>query len=208
MKEKFEIVHLAIESSNESLYKGIQLYFSGLHQSEILFIGINPGAGYYNYKEKLVKRFSPLTTFEYVGQKYYLATQTKKIFKQIGLEKIFSKSVKINHFPFATKDVSDLNKLLEKYDTEHKLYYLSRQFVIETIKIVNPKLIICEGKTAFDRLKSILELDVLEYNEDTYVMKNNEYIVIGYRRHRSHIKNKEEFKSKIVKYYKSCIEER
>ena len=203
MKEQFEKIHEAIENLSEPTYKGIQLYFSPLHKSEILFIGINPGAGYFNFNNKLVKRFSPLKTFEYVGQKYYLATQTKKIFKQLALEAVFNKSVKINHFPFATKDERDLNKLLEKYDIEHKLYYFSKCFVSETINIVKPKLIICEGKSSFDRLKSILNLETLEYNENTFVMKNDEQTIIGYKRHLSHIKNKEELKSKIEKYYKS-----
>lgn len=205
MKEQFEKIHLAIENLNEPIYKGVQLYFSELHQTDILFIGINPGAGYSNFNNKLVKRLNPLKNFEYVGQKYYLATQTKKIFKELSLIEVFKKSVKINHFPFATKDERDLNRLLEKYDIEYKLYYFSKQFVRETIETVKPKLIICEGKSSFDRLKSIFDFDVLEYNENTFVMKGNECIVIGYKRHLSHIKNKEEFKSKIAKYYKTEI---
>lgn len=203
VKEQFEKIHVAIENSKESAYKGIQLYFSPLHESEILFIGINPGAGYFNYTKELVKRFKPLRTFEYVGQKYYLATQTKKIFIELGLEKVFYKSIKINHFPFATKDERDLNMLLAKYNDDHKIYYFSKQFVQKTIDIVKPKLIICEGKSSFDRLKSILNLETLEYNENTYVMKDDECIIIGYKRHLSYIKSKDEFKSKIKKYFKS-----
>lgn len=203
MKEEFEKIHLVFENANESLYKGIQLYLSALHQSEILFIGINPGAGYFNYKKLRVKRLNPLKKFEYVGQKYYLATQTKKIFTELGLIDIFKKSIKINHFPFATKNQRDLDKLLEKYDNDYKLYYFSKLFVKKTIEIVAPKLIICEGKSSFDRLKSILDLEAFEYNESTYIMKNENQIIIGYKRHLSHIKNKEELKSKIKKYYQS-----
>lgn len=205
MKEKFENVHTQMEALNDSLYKGIQLYLSPLHESEILFIGINPGAGYFNYYNKIVKRFNPLEKFEYIGQKYYLATQTKKVFTQIGLGNIFSNAVKINQFPFATKDEKDLKTLLDKYDTEYKLHYLSKQFVRDTIKQVNPKLIICEGKSSFDRLKAILDIDPIEYNENTYVLKHDDFVAIGYKRHMSHIKDKEELKNQIKKYYKSNI---
>lgn len=179
------------------------MYLSGLHESDILFIGINPGAGHHNYHKKRVKRLSPLKKFEYVGQKYYLATQTKKLFTTIRLEKTFATSVKINHFPFATKDENDLKKLLEKYDQDYKLYYWSRLFVEETLKIVKPKLIVCEGKSAFDRLKSILKTEALEYNDDTYVLKTADFLVVGYRRYFSHIKNKKEFASKIKTYLKA-----
>lgn len=192
-----------MESSKESLYKGIQLYLSPLKESEILFIGINPGAGYFNYHKKIVKRLNPLEKFEYVGQKYYLAKQTKKIFDELGLAKTFSESVKINQFPFATKNEKDLITFLNKYDANYKLYYLSKQFVLETINHVKPKLIICEGKSAFDRLKAILDVEAIEYNENTYVLRKNEMVAIGYKRHMSHIKNKEEFKKKIIKYFKS-----
>ena len=203
MKEKFELIHNHFEMIAENRYKGIQLYLSPLQKADILFIGINPGAGYFNYENKKVKRFNPLKNFEYVGQKYYLATQTKKVFYQMKLEKDFINAVKINHFPFATRDVNDLNFLLEKYDENLKLYYLSKEFVLSTIKQVSPRLIICEGKSSFDRLKSILDLTVIEYNENTYVAKSENLVVIGYKRHLSYIKDKSELKNKIRTYYKS-----
>lgn len=203
MKDKFEHVHNQLEAKKESLYKGIQLYLSPLRRSEILFIGINPGMGYYNYHNKIVKRFTPLDTFEYVGQKYYLATQTKKLFTELGLETIFNTSVKINQFPFATRNEKDLQTLLAKYDKEFKLYYLSREFVLQAIETVKPKLIICEGKSSFDRLKAILDCTPVEYNEDTFVLRHNDFVAIGYKRHMSHIKNKTELKNKIIQYYKS-----
>ena len=86
MTEQFENFHLHLETINETLYKGIQLYFSPLNRSEILFIGINPGIGYFNYHKRNVKKLSPLEKFEYNGQKYILATQTKRIFKDLEFE--------------------------------------------------------------------------------------------------------------------------
>ena len=203
MTEQFENFHLHLETINETLYKGIQLYFSPLNRSEILFIGINPGIGYFNYHKRNVKKLSPLEKFEYNGQKYILATQTKRIFKDLELGKLFSNAVKINQFPFATRDENDLKTLLDKYDSDFKLYYLSKQFLVQTINTVEPKLIICEGKSSFDRLKKILQVDPIEYNENTYVLKTDQFVAIGYKRHLSFIKDKEELKNKISYYYKS-----
>ena len=201
MKNLFEKIHSHLEEIKEPLYKGTQLYFSPLMPSEILFIGINPGIGYFKYHNKNVKRLNPLEKFEYNGQKYVLATQTKKIFNDLGLSQSFSNAIKINQFPFATRNEKDLILLLEKYDADLKLYYVSKQFLIETISFVKPKLIICEGKSSFDRLKKVLNSTPIEYNENTYVLKNNEFVAIGYKRHLSYIKDKEEFKEKINKYY-------
>jgi hypothetical protein len=111
--------------------------------------------------------------------------------------------VKINHFPFATRNVDDLDVILKKFDSDFKLYYFSKKFVVETIETVQPKLIICEGKSSFDRLKDILDAKIVEYNENTYVALYNDCVIIGYKRHLSHIKNKSELKNKIINYYKS-----
>jgi hypothetical protein len=203
MKKDFEEIHTYL-TENEPLYKGIQLYFSPLKKAEILFIGINPGIGYFKYNEAIVKRFSPLEKFEYNGQKYYLATQSKKLFKDLNLAVEFSKSVKINHFPYATANENDLHKLLEKHKGALNLYSVAQKFVENTISEVNPKLIICEGKSSFDRLKKYFEADSIEYNENTYIFKHNDFVVIGYKRHLSHIKDKNELKEKIKSYYKRC----
>ncbi|MDK2771813.1 MAG: hypothetical protein KYX68_06230 [Flavobacterium sp.] len=202
MKNEFELIHNYLEE-NESLYKGIQLYFSPLQKADILFIGINPGIGYFKSNNKNVKRFNPLDKFEYNGQKYYLAKQTNKLFKELNLGLTFSKSVKINHFPYDTATVNDLNKLLEKHKEQLKLYKTAKNFVLETILEVEPKLIICEGKSSFDRLKKYFEVESIEYNDDTYVFKTENFVAIGYKRNLSHIKNKSQLKEKIQKYYTS-----
>lgn len=67
---------------------------------------------------------------------------------------------------------------------------------------MKPKLIICEGKSSFDRLKRLLQAKPLEYNENTFVLQNNNYVVIGYKRHLSFIKDRKELKEKIMMYYK------
>lgn len=201
LKEHFKHIHNQLIALNEGKFKGTQLYFSPLKQSDILFIGINPGIGYFNFHHRHVKRFSPLNNFEYNNQNYLLARETKKLFKSVGLSKAFSNAVKINHFPFATRNESDLNNILSKYDKELKLYYYSKEFVKQTIEVVQPKLIICEGKSSFDRLKKTLGLEVKSYNQNTYVIENDDYTIIGYKRNRSFIKNKEELKSKLREHY-------
>lgn len=202
MTEIFNSIHKYLED-NEPLYKGTQLYFSPRNEAEILFIGINPGIGYFKFYKENVKRFSPLSKFEYNSLNYNLAKQTKKIFNELNLGMEFSKSVKINHFPFATRNENDLNKLLEKRKSELKLYSVSKEIVLSTITEVKPKLIICEGKSSFDRLKKYLKSELIEYNKNTYVLKHKDIIVIGYKRRLSYILDKNELKDKIQKYYKN-----
>lgn len=204
MIQEFEYAHKELEQPEGKLYKGIQLYFLPLRESEILFIGINPGIGYSKYNNKNVKRLNPLEKFEYNGQKYLLATQTKKVFTELGLGFQFSQAVKINQFPFATADEKNLNKLLDKYGKTHKLYYLSKRFVLQTIEEVKPKLIICEGKSSFDRLKNLLQVEPIEYNENTFVLNYKNYVVIGYKRYLSFIEDRKELKEKIQMYYKKA----
>ena len=50
-----------------------------------MFIGINPGAGFYNYEGRRVKRLSPLEHMEYIGQDYKLATETRELLRLAGI---------------------------------------------------------------------------------------------------------------------------
>ena len=98
-------------------FRGIQILFTPLiHKPKFMFIGINPGAGFYNYegnKAKYVKRLSPMQNTEYIGQEYRLAKETRKLFELSGISKIDLKnSVKTNYYFLATKNTNDLNKLL------------------------------------------------------------------------------------------------
>jgi len=45
----------------DKYYKGIQVFFSPLvYKPKVMFLGINPGAGFYNENNRPVKRYSPL----------------------------------------------------------------------------------------------------------------------------------------------------
>ena len=84
-------------------FRGIQILFTPLvHKPKFMFIGINPGAGYFNYdgnNAKYVKRLSPMQNTEYVGQQYRLAKETRKLFERANISQVDLKnSVKSNYY--------------------------------------------------------------------------------------------------------------
>jgi hypothetical protein len=110
-------------------FRGIQILFTPLiHNPKFMFIGINPGAGYYNNEGKKinnVKRFSPMQNSEYVGQEYRLAKETRKLFELAGISKMELKnSVKSNYYFLATKNTNDLLKLIKELE-KHEIEKLS-----------------------------------------------------------------------------------
>ena len=61
-----------------SLYLGTQIYFSPIKkETDLMFIGINPGAGFYNGTGKRVMNFCPLEKSEYEQSACLFSTKTK-----------------------------------------------------------------------------------------------------------------------------------
>lgn len=196
---KFEVeTFLNKIESDESLqvvlkkyFRGIQVLFTPLnYKPKFMFIGINPGAGYYNNereKGKNVKRLSPMKNTEYVGQKYRLATETRKLFELAEIPQTYLKnSVKSNFYFLATKNSNELSKLLiglEKYNIES----VSEMWINKLVEIVEPEFIICEGKSAFEKFTKSTVLK----NDEVYFKKIGNLKVIGYKRYLSNILNKE-----------------
>lgn len=103
-----------ISQKVDKYYRGVQVFFSPLiFKPKIMFIGINPGAGFYNENNRPVKRYSTLENNEYYHYDYRLAQQTQKLFEMSGLGKEELKStVKTNCFFFATKNQKELFQML------------------------------------------------------------------------------------------------
>ena len=185
-------------------FRGIQILFTPLiHKPKFMFIGINPGAGYYNYegnKTKYVKRLSPMQNSEYIGQEYRLAKETRKLFKLSGISKIDLKnSVKTNYYFLATKNTSDLNKLLvnlKDYNIDKK----SEKWITKLTEIVEPEIIICEGKSIFEKFTK----SKVSENDEVYYFEMDKIKVIGYKRKFSNIVNKE----KVAKLLKEKLSEK
>ena len=191
-----------LKSKTDKYYKGIQVLFSPLKiEPKIMFIGINPGAGYFNYKNELVKRFSPLEKMEYTYGKYRLAQQTRKLFKLADLKKEDLKnSVKSNCFFFATKNERELDQLLSHLKPT-KVYNKSEKWINDLVSIIRPRIIICEGKSAFNRFLKNKECVILE-NEGVLYAEWNEIKIIGYERFFSNIIGINNVANKL----KECLE--
>ena len=194
-----------LRSIMQKHYKGTQILLSPLyHKPKIMMIGINPGAGFHKTEGKNVLRLSQMKFMEYVGGGYMLARQTRKLFKLSGLSvSDLKNSVKTNCCFFATTKAIELNPLLkslEKYEFKAK----SQNWINKLIEIVEPKLIICEGKTAFDELTQNKKCTIKKIEKNIYLTNFGDIQVIGYSRNRSYIKDIE----KVAILIKEKIAER
>lgn len=203
---KIEIQELLAEiESDENLskilnkyYKGIQVLLSPLiYKPKFMFIGINPGAGFYNYEGRRVKRLSPLEHMEYIGQDYKLATETRELLRLAGIPNSeLNNSVKTNYYFLSTTNANDLFSLLSHLK-KHKVYSKSKKWINKLIDIIEPEFIICEGKTVFDKLTKDRDCKVLEI-DNVYYTEFKKIKVIGYKRIFSNILNKEKV-AKVLK---------
>lgn len=199
--EGFYVAHLSEGSINKYVakyYKGIQILYSRLIANpKVMFVGINPGAGYFNENKQVVKRFSPMNYHEYYKGGYRLAKQTRKLFQlaNLPLSDIVN-SVKSNNFFIATRSEDELYKLLSHLKKE-KVYYHSAQWIDELIGYVNPQIIICEGKSAFDRLTKNKECTSVSNSEFYHYAQWNNKHILGYNRRFSYILHKEKVAEKL-----------
>ncbi|WP_299383848.1 hypothetical protein [uncultured Lacinutrix sp.] len=178
-------------------YRGIQILYGPLiFQPEILFIGINPGAGYFNEKKENVKRYNPLKNFEYIHFNYLLARQTRELFKMANIKSLNS-CVKTNCFFFSTKNKSDLDNFLSNFK-EQEIYKKSAIWRHKLIEIIEPQIIICEGFSAFEWVtKKYTNIEIERNDKFLYVEVDN-IKIIGYKRRMSLILHNEEV-SKVLK---------
>jgi hypothetical protein len=206
---KFEVEEFLTKFENDEkqnnvykkYFRGIQILFTPLvYKPKFMFIGINPGAGYFKYEgnnSKYVKRFSPMQNTEYIGQQYRLAKETRKLFKLANISQVDLKnSVKSNYYFLATKNTDDLSKLLsslKEYNIEKK----SENWITKLTEIVEPDIIICEGKTIFEKFTK----SKVSEKHEVYYFEMGKIKVIGYKRKFSNIVNKE----KVAKLLKEKI---
>jgi|TARA_R100000479_G_scaffold130736_1_gene68775 uracil-DNA glycosylase len=195
-----------VKNRTEKYYKGIQILFSPLIlKPKIMFIGINPGAGFYNYNGKHVKRFSPLNKMEYSYGEYRLAKQTRKLFELAGLTNDDLKnSVKSNCFFFATKNEKELYQFLSHLKPTG-VYTKSKKWINILVKIVEPRIIICEGKSAFDRFIKDKDCEI-KTHEKVLFAKWNEIKIIGYKRNFSNIMSINDVAQKLKKAQNNVLQ--
>jgi hypothetical protein len=188
----------------EKLYKGCTILYSPLHENpEIMFIGINPGAGFYKKSGIKIREdidLEPTDSFEYldyvddVENDYKIASETREVFERANLYHLLEKCVKTNYFYFITSGERDLDKLFLSLGDEMylKFHLLAQKWTKEMIEMVNPKIIICEGKSAFVKIKDIYSISPTWNNSIGYFESPNKTMIVGYKRRYSNIQDKNE----------------
>ena len=184
-------------------YKGTQIYFSELfYRPGIMFLGINPGQGYWKHNHEIVKKYQPLDYNEYYDfyecggySGYQLAKDWVYIFEK-GLCRLdlLKTSVKSNCYFFATKNIDELHQLKKNLtgiipeDLEEK----SRQWNTVLLESIHPSILICEGITVQNKLIEWYHKDFTMNNAYTGTLSiaNKQIDVLVARRNRSFIQNK------------------
>jgi hypothetical protein len=199
LKEKLDANELARE-----LYNGFYIWDSKFIQNpQLMFIGINPGDGNPNNNRSI--RTEPEEQFAYIefmdgeNDSYTLARETVEALEMAGfsesdIRKLFNEdAVKTNFQYVITKGEGEIKQCfnaLEGYS--YKQYnHESYDLTLELIQIVNPRIIICEGKSVFDEVESYFDhLEFVTMGQCHYVILPNNQVVIGYNRRRSNIADK------------------
>ncbi|QHI36039.1 hypothetical protein IMCC3317_13920 [Kordia antarctica] len=189
-----------LKSKTDKYYKGIQILFSPLIiRPKIMFIGINPGAGFFNTNNRYLKRFSPLENSEYLKGEYRLAQQTRKLFEMAELTSDdLKKSVKSNCFFFATTNEKELHQFLSHLKPS-KVYTKSEKWIDKLVKLIKPKIIICEGKSAFNQFVKNKDCEIKD-KDNVLFTEWNSLKIIGYKRNFSNILGIKNVANKL-KYY-------
>ena len=167
------------DSEIRALYRGTSLWYSPIVENpEVMFLGINPGAGFYNNNNQtLCHFFEPLKIMEYVdeSQSYQLKWEWQYVFGDRGLNRMYllEKSVKTNFCYLATENEKKLEKLFTQIRGKLDItpYEVFGNWTRQVVKEINPKLLICEGAKALewmsrwsfkDEYKSELKNDDME----------------------------------------------
>lgn len=203
--EEFYKISDVNDEINDLAY-GWRIFFSPLiFNPNIMFIGINPGSGW----EGVDIEYNDKKHIEYLDGNFRIANETKAVFKKAGCYNLLEESVKINYYFLSTYNVQCLDKILQLMNTNYRADYTkifesrSRDWTSRLIKIINPKIIICEGKYAFDKIKALYgEQASMDDDCETFKPSNQKLVVIGYKRHFSNILNKERLKGLLIEAVK------
>lgn len=144
-----------------NLFRGTSLWYSPIVENpDVMFLGINPGAGFYNNNNnQLCHFFEPLKVMEYVddAQSYQLKWEWNYVFGEKGLnhKDILENSVKTNFCYIATEDEAALKKLFTQIRGKLDIapYEVFGNWTRKVVQQIKPKLLICEGKDALEFLK-------------------------------------------------------
>lgn len=185
------------KNENEN-YSGWKVWYSDVfYNPDILFIGINPNdITEYSYTGKQSEQsfgfniqLDPEEDFQYNSDEHFkLASDTRAAFEKAGVD--MGRSIKTNYYYLGTNNVLTLGDLYKDIGEELNQQFRkkSAEWTKKIIEIIAPKIIICEGVSAFDSviqhaLKS--EKEKFKYDQGNGGIKKIIYgniPIIGYGR--------------------------
>ncbi|MDQ2720669.1 MAG: hypothetical protein M3Z26_13050 [Bacteroidota bacterium] len=165
----------------KKVYWGWKVWFSQIiDEPEILFIGINPR------DEGGELTLDPDGELQYINDeniKWPLNRDTRQVFKEV-LEKEnlvdLANCIKTNYYYLATESPKDIETIADflgrkndKSALGDRFFENSKKWTRQILEIIKPKLIVCEGKSAFDLLiQHPLESKKIIREEDVYYYYN------------------------------------
>jgi hypothetical protein len=187
----------------QPFYKGWRVFFGPvLSRPKVLLVGINPGNG----QEGIVDTefWGPDLPFEYTAYSYTLARESKEAFAAAGLDGVFADAtMKTNYCFLSTTRADELEQLTDglgrsadgQEDLGQKVYRKSDEWTLRLLALLQPQVVVCEGKTAYDWVRRLLEASAEENwdkaSECGYAQfPEHSFTLIGYSRLQSHIRNK------------------
>jgi len=108
----------------------------------------------------------------------------------LGKEEL-KNNVKTNCFFFATKNQKELNQMLSHLKFKD-VYSKSARWTDDLVTLVKPEIIICEGKSAFERFIKNKNIFSQMNSENVLYTTYGDIKVIGYKRNFSNISHIEE----------------
>jgi hypothetical protein len=209
-KEVMEINRKILDLSQENaeikrLYKGCEVYFSPLiENSDLMLIGINPGAGFYKQYKEIVQSFVPIQ-HTYDESSYTLANEVKWVFNKLGKESILKNTFKTNYYYWATENEKELDMLFRAlpHDLMGEIESKAQEWIKMLVDEINPKLIICEGIKSFRKFLHAFYPNYDAVHEGKYVKytKINGRPVFAFRRIFATIPYAEDFVAALKEQY-------
>jgi len=207
-QEVIETHNKIIDYSKENaiinkIYKGCIIYISPIYlHPKILFLGINPGSGYYREHNQIIQQFTPLNKPD---GGYGLWLQLEKCFNTIGKSKYIESMVKTNICFFATYNQYELNLLYKKLPNEFSTYLKNKQknWIKTIINEIKPQNILCGGALPLNLIKSLYpNIIITKKGKNVSVCKINDTYIISFKRYKNNIIGKLEFLKALEEYLK------
>lgn len=191
----------------KKLYRGIRIWYSPIIESpQIMFLGINPGAGYYRNTGNPENDLKPMAKMIYADpdHDFTLKWEWDYVFGEQGLSRrdLLENSVKSNFCYFITDGSKQLYELLKQIEIKLGVsaYKMCGDWTKKLVLAIKPKVLICEGKEAFNLLKNWSFRNEIRIDEDFQGGRIEDITVLCFKRRRSYLQDKEKVIETLKRY--------